>query len=156
MAAPTEGVVSMRRLFLGIAAAVALVFAAPAATAPTATATVQIKRGGFSPTSVTINANDAVTWRNADTVDHQVVANGGSFASPILKPGATYSFTFTRAGTFGYHDALKPSLKGTVKVSGPPPSMTLAASIPIVFYGTGVTLGGTVSSGRAGESVTLY
>ena len=74
----------MRRLFLGSAAALALVFAAPASTAPTATATVQITKTGFTPASVTINANDSVTWHNADTVNHQVVANGGQFASPIL------------------------------------------------------------------------
>src|SRR5919199_2065698 len=155
MAAPTEGVVSMRRLFLGIAAAVALVFAAPAATAPTATATVQIKRGGFSPASVTINANDAVTWRNTDTVNHQVVANGGSFASPILAPGRSYTHTFRGGGTFRYHDGLHPSLRGTVVVHGPPPQVTLAASAAAVRYGSPVTLSGTVSNKKSGETVTL-
>jgi plastocyanin len=145
----------MRRLFLGVAAAVALVFAAPAATAPTATATVQIKRGGFSPASVTINANDAVTWRNADTIDHQVVANGGSFASPILRPGKTYTHTFRGGGTFRYHDGLHARLRGAVVVKGPPPQVTLAASPAAVRYGTPVTLSGTVSNKKAGETVTL-
>jgi plastocyanin len=143
----------MRKLMLVTAAVLALGGAGHAAAA---TRTVQITRTGFTPSTLSLAHGDTVTWRNADTVEHQVVANGGSFASPILKPGASYSFTFTRAGTFGYHDALKPSLKGTIRVSGPPPSMTLAASIPIVFYGTGITLGGTVSSGRSGESVTVY
>jgi plastocyanin len=145
----------MRRLFLGIAAAVALVFAAPAATAPGATVTVQIKRSGFSPASVTINANDAVTWRNTDTVNHQVVANGGSFASAILGPGKTYSHTFRDGGTFRYHDGLHPSLRGTVVVKGPPPQVTLATSAPVVKYGGSVTLSGTVSNKKAGEPVTL-
>ena len=145
----------MRRLFLGVTAAVALVFAAPAATAPTATVTVQIKRSGFSPRSVTINADDSVTWRNADTINHQVVANGGSFASAILGPGKTYTHTFHGGGTFHYHDGLHPSLTGTVVVHGPPPQVTLATSAAVVRYGTSVTLTGTVSNKKSGETVTL-
>ena len=145
----------MRRLYFGLAAAVALVVAAPAATAPSATATVQIKRSGFSPASVTINANDAVTWRNTDTVNHQVVANGGSFASAILGPGKTYTRTFRGGGTFRYHDGLHPSLRGTVVVKGPPPQVTLASSAAVVKYGTAVMLSGTVSNKKSGETITL-
>jgi len=145
----------MRRLFLGIAAVTALVFVAPAATASTATATVNIKRGGFSPASVTINANDSVTWKNTDTIDHQVVANGGSFASAILGAGKTYTHTFRNGGTFRYHDGLHPTLRGTVVVKGPPPQVTLATSAAVVKYGTPVTLTGTVSNKKAGETVTL-
>jgi plastocyanin len=145
----------MRRLFLGVAAAVALVFAAPAATAPTATVTVQIKRSGFAPASVTINANDAVTWRNTDTINHQVVANGGSFVSAILGPGKTYTHTFRSGGTFRYHDGLHPALKGTIVVRGAPPQVTLATSAAVVRFGTPVTLAGTVSNKKSGETVTL-
>jgi plastocyanin len=146
----------MRRLFLGIAAAVALVFAAPAATAPTATANVLIKRTGFTPGAVTINENDAVTWRNTDTINHQVVADGGSFASAILGPGKTYTHAFRGGGgTFRYHDGLHPSLKGTVVVRGAPPQVTLATSAAIVKFGTPVTLTGTVSNKKSGETVTL-
>ena len=78
-----------RRLVLGAVAALALVLAAPASTAPTATATVQIVKTGFVPATVNINAGDSVTWRNADTTTHQVVANGGQFASAVLNPGQT-------------------------------------------------------------------
>jgi plastocyanin len=145
----------MRRLFLGVAAAGALVFAAPAATAPKATVTVNVKRTGFAPATVTINANDAVTWKNTDTINHQVVANGGSFASPILGAGKTYTRTFREGGTFRYHDGLHPSLRGTVVVKGPPPQVTLATSSAAVKYGTPVTLSGTVSNKKSGETVTL-
>ena len=116
-----------RRLILGAVAALALVLAAPASTAPTALATVQIVKTGFVPATVSINSGDSVTWRNADTKTHQVVANGGQFASAVLNPGQTYSHTFARGGTYRYHDALHPTLKGTVNVKGPPPSVTLVA-----------------------------
>jgi plastocyanin len=94
----------MRRFIPIAVAGMALVLAAPASTA---TSTVQIKATGFVPATVTINQDDTVTWTNTDTKDHQVVANGGSFASPILKPTKTYSHS-SGAGTFRYHDGSIP------------------------------------------------
>jgi plastocyanin len=142
----------MRRFIPIAVAGVALVLAAPASTA---TSTVQIKSTGFVPAAVTVNQNDSVTWTNTDTKDHQVVANGGSFASAILKPGKTYTHAFRAGGTFRYHDGLHPTLKGTITVRGAPPQVTLATSVPVVKFGTQVTLSGTVSNKRAGETVTL-
>ena len=142
----------MRRFIPIAVAGVALVLAAPASTA---TSTVQIKSTGFVPAAVTINQNDSVTWTNTDTKDHQVVANGGSFASAILKPGKTYTHAFRAGGTFRYHDGLHPTLKGTITVRGAPPQVTLATSVPVVKFGTQVTLSGTVSNKRTGETVTL-
>jgi plastocyanin len=131
---------------------------AVATPAPTgaATVTVRIVRAGFTPTAVTINFGDTVVWRNADTVNHQVVADSGAFASPILRPNQTYSFTFRTAGTFRYRDALEPAERGRVVVRGPPPSLSLAASQAIILGGQTITLTGTVSTQRAGETVTLY
>ncbi len=142
----------MCRAILLAVASLGLVLAAPAATATT---TVQIKRTGFVPATVTINQDDAVTWTNADTINHQVVANGGSFASPILTPGKSYTHTFRSGGTFRYHDGLHPSLKGTVTVRGAPAQVTLATSAPVVRFGSSVTLTGTVSNKKSGETVTL-
>jgi plastocyanin len=142
----------MRRFIPIAVAGVALVLAAPASTA---TSTVQIKSTGFVPAAVTINQNDSVTWTNTDTKDHQVVANGGSFASAILKPGKTYTHAFRAGGTFRYHDGLHPTLRGTITVRGAPPQVALATSVPVVKFGTQVTLSGTVSNKRTGETVTL-
>jgi plastocyanin len=150
-----RGMNMTRRLLPGVVAALALVFAGTASTASTATATVQITSTRFAPASVTINANDSVTWKNADTKRHQVVANGGQFVSPILDPGKTYTHAFARGGTFHYHDGLFPARKGTVVVRGAPPSVTLAASAPLVKYGAQVMLIGAVSNKKAGETVTL-
>src|SRR5437867_9256214 len=142
----------MRRFIPIAVAGIALGLASPASTA---TSTVQIKSTGFVPATVTINQNDSVTWTNTDTKDHQVVANGGSFASGILKPGKSYTHTFRSGGTFRYHDGLRPTLKGTVTVKGPPDQVTLATSAPVVKFGSQVTLTGTVTSKKAGETVTL-
>ncbi len=147
----------MKKLLLPLVAVAALVVgAAPATTASTATKTVQIKRSVFSPATVTIKTGDTITWKNVDTQNHQVVSNNGSFVSPILGPGKTYSHRFTAAGTYHYHDGLNAAIKGVVKVTGPPPAVTLGASLPIIVYGQGVTLSGSVSSGLANEKVTIY
>ncbi len=142
----------MRKLLLLAGTVFALAQAAPAVAARTE---VRITSKGFSPSAVSIAFGDTVTWRNVDRREHQIVANTGTFASSILKRGATYSFTFSTSGRFRYHDALKPSLKGRIDVQGPPPSLTLGVLQPIVIYGQPVTLTGTVSSGKAGETVTI-
>ncbi|CAN5358547.1 hypothetical protein BH18ACT12_BH18ACT12_03300 [soil metagenome] len=142
----------MRRLIPLVMTALALVLAGPAASATT---NVQIRRAGFVPATVTINLNDAVTWRNTDTIDHQVVANGGQFASPILDPGESYTFVFRNSGTFRYHDGLHPTRRGTITVRGLAPQITLATSAPVVKFGGQATLSGTVNNNRAGETVTI-
>ncbi len=130
----------MRRFISIAVTGMALVLAAPASTA---TSTVQIKSTGFVPANVTINQGDSVTWTNADTKDHQVVSNGGVFASAILKPGKSYTHAFPSGGTYHYHDR------------GAPPQVTLAASAPVVKFGTQVTLTGTVNNKKTGETVTI-
>jgi len=142
----------MRRVILPVVAALALVLAAPASSA---TVTVSIKSAGFTPKTVNINQDDSVTWTNNDTSNHQVVANNGTYASPILGPGKSWTHPFHSGGTFRYHDSLHPSLTGTVVVKGAPPQISLVASAPVVKYGGTVTLSGAVSNKKAGVTVTL-
>ena len=127
-----------------------------AAAGVAATSGITIKSTGFSPSSITINHGDKVFFKNADKVDHQVVADDGSFASPILHANQSWtSGALNTAGSFRYHDGLHPNLAGRITVKGPPPAVSLALSVPIVDYGTQITLSGTVSSGAANESVEL-
>jgi plastocyanin len=127
-----------------------------AAAGSAATSTVQIKSTGFQPSSLTVNHGDRVAFKNVDKADHQVVADDGSFASPILHANQSWTTNaLTAAGTFRYHDALHPKLTGKITVKGPPPAVSLALSVPIVLYGEPTTLSGTVSSGAANESVEL-
>jgi plastocyanin len=147
----------MKKLVIPFVAIAALaVGAAPATPASTATATVQIKRSSFVPTPVRIKTGDTVKWVNTDTQNHQVVSNNGSFVSPILGPGRTYSHRFIASGIYRYHDGLNPAVIGTVRVIGPPPAVTIGASLPIIIYGQQASLSGTVSSGNANEKVTIY
>lgn len=142
----------LHRLLIGVTAVFVLGASSPAVAA---TKTVQITRTGFVPSTVQVAINDSVTWRNADTTQHQVVADNGAFASPILGPGKTFTFTLRAAGTYRYRDVFKPKFRGTVRVSGPPPSVSIAVSRPIVFYGGSTALSGQVSNKKANESVEL-
>jgi plastocyanin len=143
-----------RRVFLAAGSAAAALLVAPQAFA--ATKQVDIRPGGFSPANVTIATLDEVRWTNRDTVNHQVVSDTGAFASPILRPGQSYRFTFRVSGTYRYRDALEPAERGTIRVTGPPPSVSLAASTGIDTYGTQIVLSGQVSNGRAGERVEIF
>jgi len=142
----------MKRLLLFAAAT--LVLALPAS-GSAATSQVKITTTGFQPSPLTVSSGDAVQWTNTTNSNRQIVADQGGFASPILKPGQTYGFTFKTADTYAYHDGLHPSLKGTVTVKGPPPEVTLDVDSPILFYSHSTTLTGKVSSGDSGESVTI-
>lgn len=142
----------MRRTILLLPVVAALLLAP---SAPAATKIVSIKRGSFSPATVGIVAGDSIRWRNDDTRDHQIVSTTGTFASPVLRPGRTYTFRFDVAGAYRYRDALNPSVTGTVRVAGAPPALTLAASEPQITYGARVTLSGQVNSRKAGENVQL-
>ena len=143
----------MRRVLVPVL--LVLVVAVPFATAATSE-TIAISRSGFTPKTTTLAFGSRVTWQNDDTADHQVVANDGSFASPVLTHGKTYTFTFMRAGTFQYHDALHPSLKATITIKGPPPSLAIALDKPIVTYGTQVMLSGKAANVKVGTTVTLF
>lgn len=146
----------MRTVVLAAVAVLALAVTGASQPASQATKAVAIKSTGFSPASVTISTGDAVKWTNRDTKNHQIVANNGSFASGTVKPGRSYTHTFNTAGTFRYHDALHPSLTGKVVVKGPPPAVTIGAATPIIDYGQTTHVSGAVSSGKAGETVTVW
>jgi plastocyanin len=147
----------MRKVVLYTVAAAALVLSGASQSATTAvTKTVRITSTAFTPASVTIATGDSIKWTNKDTKTHQVVSNSGAFASPIIGAGKTWTHTFNTAGTYRYHDALHPALTGKVVVTGPPPAVTIGAGAPIILYGQATHITGQISSGQAGQTVTVY
>ena len=144
----------MRRFIIGIGVAFLLVGSASPAAAETFRVRI-VKGDGFRPADRTIKLGDSVRWTNGSGQKRQVVSDTGAFVSPILAPGTSWPFTFRAAGNYRYHDGLRPTSKGVVHVKGPPPSVSLGASLPVVKYGTQDTLSGVVSSQKAGETVTV-
>ena len=69
---------------------------------PDRTATVSLAEHFFDPALLTVKAGTTVTWRNVGQQTHDVNARDGSFHSPLLGPGGTFSYTFTTPGRYRY------------------------------------------------------
>jgi len=83
----------------------------------------------FHPQFIPIKVGDTVTWSNDDrtliqtgNTRHSATADDGSFDSGRLKQGESFSFTFTKAGTFPYHCVVHAGMTGAVIVTAPQPS----------------------------------
>jgi plastocyanin len=95
--------------------------ASASATAPAAPVSgnqVNIDGFAFVPASLTVSAGTTVTWTNRDEEPHTVAASDGSFHSPGMGTGATFTHTFGTAGTFDYVCSIHPMMHGTVVVTG--------------------------------------
>lgn len=89
----------------------------PSAPEPGASkAMVEIKGFAFSPASIEVSAGTTVTWKNSDSVSHTATGDAGEFDTGNIQGGGEGSYTFNTPGTYAYHCALHPSMKGTVVV----------------------------------------
>ena len=143
----------MKRM-LTFALAVAATLLVAAATGA-ATTTIQITKNGFTPSSITVSSGDTVVWHNADTKTHQVVADNGTFASPALAAGASWSYTANKSGSFTYRDAYATTHKATLKVDAPPATLSLTPAQTTVIYGSSTQVSGQVSNQQTNQPVTL-
>lgn len=88
-------------------------------TAPGPVGTVVMKDVKFLPDRLTIAVGEKVTWRNDETLDHNVVAEtGAKFQSRAFGKGGTYSFTPRKPGTIDYVCTLHPGMNGRIVVEG--------------------------------------
>ncbi len=87
--------------------------------------TITYKDGAFSPSEVEITAGTVVTFKNESNTEEVWPASNphpihtglsGFDANKGLKMGEMYTFTFTRTGTFGFHDHLHPKTTGKITV----------------------------------------
>jgi plastocyanin len=85
-------------------------------TAPSGAAQITMKNIAFTPADVTVKVGQTVTWTNEDSAQHDVVANDGTFKSDLLSKGQSFSFTFTKAGSFAFYCSIHPQMKGTITV----------------------------------------
>ncbi len=86
----------------------------------------------FSPTKLSINYGDTITWINDDREGHTVTSGKGSgrfgwmsddygtpdgyFDSGRFLPGESWSFTFDKVGTIPYYCTIHPWMEGIVLV----------------------------------------
>ena len=77
---------------------------------------VSIKNFAFSISSLSVKSGTTVTWTNNDATTHTVTADDGSFDSGNIAPGATFTHTFSTAGTIAYHCSIHTTMKAKVVV----------------------------------------
>ncbi len=88
------------------------------AQAPSAPGTVAMKDLEFLPDQLTIKVGDKVTWRNDESLDHNVVAQKrAKFQSRAFGKGGTYTFTAKKPGTIDYVCTLHPGMDGQLIVT---------------------------------------
>ncbi|MBD0349180.1 MAG: cupredoxin domain-containing protein, partial [Thermoleophilia bacterium] len=142
----------MKKLLL-TGATVALLIASTTALAKTVG--IEITATGFRPAEITIESGDSVSWKNSDSVPHDVVVEKTP-CKLTLQPAQTSSCTFTAPGTLAYAEPNRneAAFKGKITVTPPVArSVTLTSSRPHAIFGGAVVLSGTASSRKAGETV---
>lgn len=82
---------------------------------------------GFSPAQVTVKSGGAIKWVNNSSAKVQAASDphpthttnpeitDGDFVIE-LAPGASSSVKITKSGTWGFHDHLKPAVRGKIVV----------------------------------------
>jgi len=81
-----------------------------------AATTVQMRRIAFEHARVVIERGGTVTWQNNDQVIHTVRAMDGSWESPEIAPGRTYSRQFDTPGSYEITCGPHPFMKMIVEV----------------------------------------
>jgi plastocyanin len=71
----------------------------------------------YKPDHVQVPVGQKITWRNDDSVGHDVKADSGaSFASETFAKDKTFSWTPDKTGTIKYVCTLHPGMDGTIDV----------------------------------------
>lgn len=70
----------------------------------------------YAPNPIEVAVGGTVTWTNNDTTAHTSTGNDGSWNSGSVAPGASFTRTYSNAGTFAYHCTIHPNMVGTVTV----------------------------------------
>jgi plastocyanin len=96
-------------------------YAAPAASAPVQSGTVQIayRNIAIDPDTLKVKVGSTVKWTNFDAVEHNVTSEGGpaKFASKTFGENGTFEIKVNKPGVIHYLCTIHPaSMNGTIEV----------------------------------------
>jgi plastocyanin len=80
------------------------------------TKNILIQDHSFQPASITVSTNTIVIWKNKDGSPHTVTATDESFDSHMIVSGKSYSYQFTKAGTYNYYCKYHSHMTGVIIV----------------------------------------
>jgi plastocyanin len=78
--------------------------------------TVAIRGYRFRPAKLVVALGTKVTFANHDQTAHTATADGSGFDSGTIKPGASATLTFRKAGSYAYICQFHAFMTGTVVV----------------------------------------
>ncbi len=88
-----------------------------ASTPQAAPAEVKIDNFSFSPARLTVSPGTTVKWTNRDDIPHTVVSDDKTtFKSKVLDTDESFSFTFTKPGTYDYFCSVHPKMTAKIVV----------------------------------------
>jgi plastocyanin len=82
----------------------------------TESAYVTIADEAFVPNTLIIGRGTTVRWINTGKEKHSITSDEGLWDSGQIIPGAAYTITFTRPGTYKYHCTNHKGMTGTITV----------------------------------------
>ena len=96
-------------------------YAAPAASSPVQSGTVQVayRNIAIDPDTIKVKVGSTIKWTDYDDVTHNVTSQSGpaKFASANLHEGSTFSYKVTKPGVIHYRCTLHPAtMNGTIEV----------------------------------------
>ena len=106
----------LSRLYRHAFAAGTFLFACAITPALAADAQITIKNFDFSPMMVSVPVGGTVVWKNLDGEPHTVVSVDGQFRSAALDQDETFSFKFTKPGTYTYLCSIHPKMVAMIMV----------------------------------------
>jgi plastocyanin len=93
----------------------------------------------FQPANTTVKVGTTVTWRNDEPITHTVTSGqfegvdettglrssqqpDGTFEAKLAGKGKSFSFTFTKPGTYRYYCDIHQGMNATITVADEPPA----------------------------------
>jgi plastocyanin len=77
---------------------------------------VTIRDFAFKPSSLTVPIGTTVLWKNEDSAAHTATSLTGLWDSGNLDQGQSYTFKFTKAGSYDYVCNYHPNMRATITV----------------------------------------
>jgi plastocyanin len=110
------GTFALTRAVSSVKSTAPVVTADPGAAEASSRVEIDISGLEFSPPDLTIAPGTEVVWTNRESAQHTATAVDGTFSSPVLEEGDTYSFVFDAPGSFEYLCTFHVEMTGTITV----------------------------------------
>ena len=79
--------------------------------------TARIDEAAFVPSSITVEGDRSIEFRNSSSLEHTVALDDGACASGVIAPGKSVTYIIGPVGRHGFHCTIHPLMTGTIEVT---------------------------------------